>query len=52
MQKNIWNCIFRASRRVSEKYFPKAALDYEEGAALHDLLEFLWIMLQYSVQAL
>ena len=25
--KNLWNCLFRASRRVSFPYFPKVALD-------------------------
>ena len=36
--KNLWNCIFRASRRVSFPYFPKVALDnvygFERGKPL------------------
>ena len=26
--KNLWKCIFRASRRVSFSYFPKVAFDH------------------------
>ena len=43
-------CIFRVSRRLSFSYFPMVALD-DEGAPQY-LLEFLWIMLKYSVQTL
>ena len=26
--KNLWKCVFRASRRVSFSYFPKVALNH------------------------
>ena len=29
--KNLWKCIFWASRRVSFSYFPKIALDHGRG---------------------
>ena len=48
--KNFWKCIFRASSREFS-YFPKIILN-PVGGALQYLLEFLWIMLQYSIQAL
>ena len=44
--KNLWKCIFRASSRVSFLYFHKVA------KVLPKTLEFLWIMLKYSNQAL
>ena len=46
-------CIFRASRRVSFSNFPRVALDHRgKRDAPQYILEFLWIMLQYSNQAL
>ena len=41
---------FRASKRVSFSYFPKVALNH--GRCPWYLLEFLWIMSQYLIQAL
>ena len=31
MQKNLWECIFKGSRRVSFSYFLKFALDHKGG---------------------
>ena len=45
--KNLWKCIFKASRRVSFLYFPNTALDRGGGGAPRYFLEFSWIMLQY-----
>ena len=52
--ENLWKCVFRVSRKVSFSYFPKVTL-YHGGAPpspKKKLLEFLWTMLQYPVQAL
>ena len=38
--KNLWKCIFRASRRVCVSYFPKILLDHGVGGAPQYLLEF------------
>ena len=42
--------VFKASRRVSFSHFPKVVLDHV-GDDPGYLLEFLWIVLQYSIQA-
>ena len=51
--EDLWKCIFTASRRVRFSYFPKVALDLSCRCGCPQYLEeFLWIMLQYSNQAL
>ena len=47
--KNLWECIFRASRMVFHN-FPRLRSIME--VAPQYLLKFLWIILRYSVQAL
>ena len=47
--KSLWKC--RALTRVSFSYFPKVALGHDIVGA-PQYLRFLWIMWQYSIQAL
>ena len=51
MQKILWKCIFRASRRVSFSDFPRVALDYG-GDVCPPIPLFFRIMLQCSIYAL
>ena len=50
---NLWKCIFRTYGAVSFSYFPYVAFDHWRGGVDPQyLLEFLWIMLQYLIEAL
>ena len=40
MQKNLWKCIFRASRRVSFSDFPRVALHYGGDVCLPNTFIF------------
>ena len=47
--KNLWKCIFTASRRASFWYFSNVTLNHRGSPLNQYLLEFSWILLQHLV---